>query len=81
MSSNSPFASGVESVLPRQQRTELSVPFPLTLLGRASDEEVLMARLLEKALRRSEAVDREALCIVAGQKVSSTPLLGALSPS
>lgn len=28
-----------------------------------------MARLLEKALRRSEAVDREALCIVAGQKV------------
>jgi hypothetical protein len=28
-----------------------------------------MARLLEKALRRSEAVDREALCIVAGRKV------------
>lgn len=36
----------------------------------ASEEEVLLARLLEKALRRSEAVDREALCIVAGQKVS-----------
>lgn len=30
-----------------------------------------MARLLEKALRRSEAVDREALCIVAGQKGGS----------
>ncbi|KAM0792216.1 hypothetical protein ACM66B_004912 [Microbotryomycetes sp. NB124-2] len=39
--------------------------------GRASDEEILMARLLEKSLRRSEAVDREALCIVAGQKVWS----------
>ncbi|GAA5973848.1 hypothetical protein JCM21900_006707 [Sporobolomyces salmonicolor] len=39
--------------------------------GRASEEEILMARLLEKALRRSEAVDREALCIVAGQKVWS----------
>lgn len=37
-----------------------------------------MARLLEKALRRSEAVDREALCIVAGQKVRSKSLLGAL---
>ena len=29
-----------------------------------------MTRLLEKALRKSNAVDREALCIVAGQKVS-----------
>lgn len=28
-----------------------------------------MTRLLEKALRRSNAIDREALCIVAGQKV------------
>jgi len=33
-----------------------------------------MARLLEKALRRSEAVDREALCLVAGQKVNSLSL-------
>ncbi|KAG0666682.1 hypothetical protein C6P46_004349 [Rhodotorula mucilaginosa] len=39
--------------------------------GRASEDEVLMTRLLEKALRRSNAVDREALCIVAGQKVWS----------
>lgn len=30
-----------------------------------------MTRLLEKALRRSDAIDREALCIVAGQKVRS----------
>ncbi|GAA5969999.1 hypothetical protein JCM11641_000227 [Rhodosporidiobolus odoratus] len=37
--------------------------------GRQSDDEVLMTRLLEKAIRRSNAVDREALCIVAGQKV------------
>ena len=35
---------------------------------------MLMARLLEKALRRSEAVDREALCLVAGQKVNSLSL-------
>lgn len=28
-----------------------------------------MTRLLEKALRKSNAVDREALCIVAGHKV------------
>ncbi|GAA5999306.1 exosome complex component RRP45 [Rhodotorula paludigena] len=39
--------------------------------GRASEDEVLMTRLLEKALRRSDAIDREALCIVAGQKVWS----------
>ena len=38
-----------------------------------------MARLLEKALRRSEAVDREALCLVAGQKVNYLSL--SLSPS
>ena len=32
-----------------------------------------MTRLLEKALRRSNTVDREALCIVAGQKVRRPP--------
>lgn len=46
------------------------------LMRRQGEEEVLMARLLEKALRRSNAVDREALCIVAGQKVRfSSPFL------
>jgi hypothetical protein len=30
---------------------------------------VILTRLLEKAIRRSEAVDREALCVVAGEKV------------
>ncbi|KAK1923167.1 ribosomal protein S5 domain 2-type protein [Papiliotrema laurentii] len=38
-------------------------------LGRASEDEVLITRLLEKSIRRTEAVDREALCIVAGEKV------------
>ncbi|KAI8811278.1 ribosomal protein S5 domain 2-type protein [Cladochytrium replicatum] len=37
--------------------------------GRLSDEELLLTRLLEKALRRSRAVDTEGLCIVAGEKV------------
>lgn len=41
-------------------------------MRRASEDEVVLARLLEKALRRSNAVDREALCIVAGQKVRSS---------
>jgi len=42
--------------------------------GRASDEEIITSRLLEKAIRTSGAVDREALCIVAGQKVWSIRL-------
>lgn len=37
--------------------------------GRSSEDEVLISRLLEKSIRRTEAVDREALCIVAGEKV------------
>lgn len=40
---------------------------PLTC--RSSDDEVMITRLLEKSIRRTEAVDREALCIVAGEKV------------
>jgi exosome complex RNA-binding protein Rrp42 (RNase PH superfamily) len=39
------------------------------LMVRASEDEVLITRLLEKSIRRTEAVDREALCIVAGEKV------------
>jgi exosome complex component RRP45 len=35
----------------------------------ASDDEVMITRLLEKSIRRTEAVDREALCILAGEKV------------
>ncbi|KAF8484354.1 ribosomal protein S5 domain 2-type protein [Gautieria morchelliformis] len=37
--------------------------------GRLSEEEVLLARLLDKVLRRSDAVDKESLCILAGQRV------------
>lgn len=37
--------------------------------GRSSDEEILITRLIEKAIRRSNALDLESLCIVAGEKV------------
>ncbi|WRT70859.1 uncharacterized protein IL334_007858 [Kwoniella shivajii] len=37
--------------------------------GRSSDSEILITRLLEKSIRRTEAIDREALCILAGEKV------------
>jgi len=37
-----------------------------------TEEEVILTRLIEKAIRRSEAVDREALCVVAGEKVGFT---------
>lgn len=42
---------------------------PAHEVGRQTEEEGNLARLLEKALRDSGAVDREALCMVAGQKV------------
>ncbi|CAL1701732.1 unnamed protein product [Somion occarium] len=37
--------------------------------GRPSDEEVTMTRMLDKVIRRSDAVDKESLCIQAGQRV------------
>ncbi|KAJ3021369.1 hypothetical protein HKX48_008686 [Thoreauomyces humboldtii] len=37
--------------------------------GSLSAQEVLISRLLDKALRQSRAVDTEGLCIVAGEKV------------
>lgn len=37
---------------------------------RTSEEEVLITRMLEKVLRRSDAVDKESLCVMAGQRVS-----------
>jgi len=37
--------------------------------GRPSDEEVTITRMLDKVLRRSDAVDKESLCILAGQRV------------
>ncbi|KAF7311617.1 Exosome complex component rrp45 [Mycena kentingensis (nom. inval.)] len=38
-------------------------------LGRASEEEVTITRMLDKVLRRSDALDKESLCILAGQRV------------
>ncbi|CAK5268809.1 unnamed protein product [Mycena citricolor] len=37
--------------------------------GRASDEEVMITRMLDKVLRRSDAVDKESLCVIAGERV------------
>ncbi|KAG6336204.1 hypothetical protein ID866_2881 [Astraeus odoratus] len=38
-------------------------------LGRPSEEEVMITRMLDKILRRSDAIDKESLCVVAGQRV------------
>lgn len=40
----------------------------LKLDGLSTEQEVLLSRLIEKAIRRSHALDTETLCIVAGQK-------------
>ncbi|KAI9143007.1 ribosomal protein S5 domain 2-type protein [Paraphysoderma sedebokerense] len=37
--------------------------------GRLSEEEILVSRILEKALRRSRAIDTEGLCILANEQV------------
>ena len=41
--------------------------------NRPSDEEVTITRMLDKVLKRSDAVDKESLCILAGQRVCITP--------
>ncbi|CCM00302.1 uncharacterized protein FIBRA_02332 [Fibroporia radiculosa] len=38
-------------------------------VGRPSDEEVTITRMLDKVLRRSDVVDKESLCVLAGQRV------------
>ncbi|KAJ7056576.1 ribosomal protein S5 domain 2-type protein [Mycena amicta] len=38
-------------------------------LGRASEEEVTITRMLDKVLRRSDVLDKESLCIIAGQRI------------
>ncbi|PSS12686.1 hypothetical protein M430DRAFT_30335 [Amorphotheca resinae ATCC 22711] len=52
--------------------TELS---PMTLpsfeVARPSETELLLSRLLEKTLRRSQALDTESLCLIAGSQVWS----------
>ncbi|KAH8153069.1 uncharacterized protein LAJ45_02656 [Morchella importuna] len=52
-----------------QITTELGpMASPAFETGRQTEQEVLLARLIEKAIRRSNAIDTESLCIVAGQK-------------
>ncbi|KAG0231754.1 Exosome complex component RRP45 [Actinomortierella wolfii] len=52
--------------------TEMSPMASATFeMGKQTNEEVLVSRLIEKALRRSRAIDTESLCIVAGEKVWS----------
>lgn len=41
---------------------------PAFEIGRPTDAEVILSRILEKAIRRSNALDTESLCIIAGQK-------------
>ncbi|KAK5946681.1 3'-5'-exoribonuclease [Knufia obscura] len=49
--------------------TELSpIASPAFEIGRPNEQEVILSRILEKAIRRSRAIDTESLCIVAGQK-------------
>ncbi|CDZ98343.1 Exosomal 3'-5' exoribonuclease complex, subunit Rrp45 [Phaffia rhodozyma] len=37
--------------------------------GRSSEEETRLSLLLDKAIRKSDCIDRESLCIIAGEKV------------
>ncbi|KAH8719265.1 ribosomal protein S5 domain 2-type protein [Phaeosphaeriaceae sp. PMI808] len=41
---------------------------PAFEVGRPTDAEVILSRILEKAIRRSNALDTESLCIIAGSK-------------
>ncbi|RMZ92371.1 hypothetical protein DV736_g361, partial [Chaetothyriales sp. CBS 134916] len=49
--------------------TELGpIASPVFEVGRQTEQEVILSRILEKAIRRSRAIDTEALCIVSGAK-------------
>ena len=43
--------------------------FIMKKTNRPSEEEVTITRMLDKVLKRSDAVDKESLCILAGQRV------------
>ncbi|KAI9831626.1 MAG: hypothetical protein M1826_003235 [Phylliscum demangeonii] len=48
--------------------TELSpIASPAFEMGRSTEQEVLLSRILEKTIRRSNALDTEALCIIASK--------------
>ena len=38
--------------------------------ARTSEEEAMLVRMLDKVLRRSDVVDKEALCVQASERVS-----------
>ncbi|KAF1982408.1 hypothetical protein K402DRAFT_340337 [Aulographum hederae CBS 113979] len=44
---------------------------PAFEVGRPTTDEVILSRILEKAIRRSSALDTESLCIIAGEKCFS----------
>jgi exosome complex component RRP45 len=49
--------------------TELSpIASPAFEVGRQTEQEVILSRILEKAIRTSRAIDTESLCIIAGAK-------------
>ena len=49
--------------------TELSpIASPAYEVGRQTEQEVILSRTLEKAVRRSRAIDTESLCIISGAK-------------
>ncbi|RMZ74798.1 hypothetical protein DV737_g5721, partial [Chaetothyriales sp. CBS 132003] len=49
--------------------TELGpIASPAFEVGRQTEQEVILSRILEKAIRRSRAIDTESLCIVTGAK-------------
>ena len=47
--------------------------------GRPSEEEVTITRMLDKIIRRSDAIDKESLCILAGRRVRASPSLSCSS--
>lgn len=49
--------------------TEISpIASPAYEVGRQTEQEVILSRTLEKAIRRSRAIDTESLCIISGAK-------------
>jgi len=60
-----------------RHRIRIRIPLPslnhYLLLRRQSEEEIALARMLDKIFRRSDSIDREALCIIAGERVSIHP--------
>ena len=44
---------------------------PIFEAGRPGEEAIEVARLVDRALRGSRAIDQEALCVLAGRKVWS----------